>query len=105
MDVAPRMTWLFVSTSPEGVSTMPVPAAAPPNASVVFTTTTPVLTVRVLDDVSRGRPSAADAPATSTAMATVAVSAILASRFIGFAPSRSLSHPRSPGQQARLRAV
>src|SRR5690348_13168515 len=40
------MTWLFVSTSPEEVSTMPVPAAAPFSyARFVLTTTTPVCTV------------------------------------------------------------
>jgi hypothetical protein len=30
MVVAPAITWLFVSTSPDGVRSIPVPAAAPP---------------------------------------------------------------------------
>ena len=41
---APRMTWLFVSTVPDEVSTMPVAAPAPPPyARRVFTITTPVV--------------------------------------------------------------
>jgi hypothetical protein len=30
IDVAPRMTWLFVRTSPDEVKTIPVPAPAAP---------------------------------------------------------------------------
>jgi hypothetical protein len=41
---APRMTWLFVSTVPEEVSTIPVAVPAPPPyASRVSTITTPVV--------------------------------------------------------------
>ena len=40
--VAPAITWLFVSTSPEEVSTMPVPAAEPSSSpSPVSMTTIP----------------------------------------------------------------
>src|SRR5579872_1563126 len=38
---APSTTWLFVSTSPDDVRTMPVPAAAPPTKSWVLTSTSP----------------------------------------------------------------
>ncbi len=62
---APRMTWLFVSTSPEEVSTMPVPAAAPCwYARFVFTITTPVWTA-----AREVRASAACAPTASAAAA------------------------------------
>ena len=41
------MTWLFVSTSPDEVRTIPVPAASPPTyARFVVITTTPVPIVR-----------------------------------------------------------
>ena len=40
--VAPLMTWLFVRTSPDDVTTTPVPAAAPlPKPSTVSMSTTP----------------------------------------------------------------
>ena len=40
MSVAPAITWLLVSTSPDEVITIPVPAAAP-LVSVVLMSTTP----------------------------------------------------------------
>jgi hypothetical protein len=36
---APLITWLLVSTRPDDVSTMPVPAASPPEILVVMSTT------------------------------------------------------------------
>src|SRR5437899_1618188 len=47
---APSMTWLLVSTSPEEVITMPVPAASPPPERVTLTSTTPAMTLEVSDD-------------------------------------------------------
>jgi hypothetical protein len=58
------MTWLFVSTSPDEVSTIPVPAAFPPYASVVDTTTTPVFAVRWVEAGCREAPSASEELAT-----------------------------------------
>ena len=40
IDVAPSITWLFVSTSPFEVSTMPVPAAVACSSPSVDTTST-----------------------------------------------------------------
>src|ERR1700737_677040 len=46
MLVAPATTWLLVRTSPEEVSTMPVPAAVPPwYPSTVLMSTMPGLTL------------------------------------------------------------
>src|SRR5579871_1768363 len=41
IDVAPSITWLLVITSPDALTTMPVPAAAPPPPSVVLMSTSP----------------------------------------------------------------
>src|SRR5271165_6912774 len=53
MLVAPDTTWLLVRTSPDAVSTMPVPAASPPlNPSRVVMSTTPGSTLAAIVDVS-----------------------------------------------------
>src|SRR5579871_5238926 len=68
MVVAPRITWLFVSTSPADVSTIPVPAAeAPAYARLVSITTTPVPTAAAC---ARAKAKRATTAAASAARAT-----------------------------------
>ena len=43
MPVDPSTTWLFVSTRPDAVSTIPVPAPSPPVGRTVPTSTTPAV--------------------------------------------------------------
>src|SRR5438132_1872350 len=52
MDVALAMTWLLVSTSPDDVSTMPVPAPEPPSLNVDTMSTTAGLTRALIADTS-----------------------------------------------------
>src|SRR5206468_2761455 len=66
-----------VTTSPEEESAIPVPAAAPPPARLVFTTATPARTPPV-EELAPPNAPATDEPAT-TAPTTAAVSAILSS--------------------------
>src|SRR4051812_26415033 len=63
------MTWLFVSTSPDDVTTMPVPAAAPPPyARFVSITTTPVpIGVALPCAYTRPAPAPSVVAATTTA--------------------------------------
>jgi len=59
MLVAPSMTWLFVSTSPVDVRTIPVPAArAFWSPRVVFTSTSPGSTRDAIAEASEGLPGA-----------------------------------------------
>src|SRR5580704_10720770 len=51
MVVAFSITWLFVSTRPDEVRTMPVPAAAPPWARVVSMSTIPGSTFAAIAEV------------------------------------------------------
>ena len=63
--LAPRITWLFVRTSPDEVNTMPVPAAAPfTYARFVSMSTTPVVSA-----ARDGCAAAMWAPATTRAAA------------------------------------
>src|ERR1700693_2581186 len=53
MAVAPLITWLFVSTSPEEVSTIPVPAAFSSwNPRTVSTSTSPGSTLSAMEETS-----------------------------------------------------
>src|SRR5207248_4829198 len=70
-EVAPRITWLFVRTSPDDVRTMPVPAAPPPPTRCVSMTTTPVRGVLVAAATLRSPPNTHTVP-TATAAATSA---------------------------------
>src|SRR5256885_7400225 len=70
-EVAPRITWLFVRTSPDEVRTMPVPAAPPPETSLVSMTTTPVRGVRASAAAPLPLPNTQTVP-TATAAATSA---------------------------------
>src|SRR5262249_22871435 len=64
IEVAPSMTWLLVSTSPVEVSTIPVPAAAPPwYPSVVTTSTRPGSTFDATWGVVMAGVGSAPAPA------------------------------------------
>src|SRR6266540_1848419 len=72
MDVAPSTTWLFVSTSPDEVTTIPVPAVAPfwdvvKDAPVCAED----VSVWVLPEEAKNTPNAA-ASATATTAATKA---------------------------------
>src|SRR5215470_10924810 len=82
MDVAPLMTWLLVSTSPDDVSTIPVPAAVPfwlPSVETTSTTAGSVLDT-ICDVVSA---PAVDPPAVAAhaepAPAATATAAVKAS--------------------------
>src|SRR5262249_53474948 len=74
MDVAPRITWLFVSTSPFEVRTIPLPAAVPcPYASFVVTSTTPASSAAVEREARAASATPATAsttPSTTSARAT-----------------------------------
>jgi hypothetical protein len=65
---APRITWLFVSTSPDEVRTIPVPAEVSPlpKPSLVVTTTTPErgVLVAVTACAPLARPDKSAEPAT-----------------------------------------
>src|SRR5215831_9357964 len=63
IDVAPSITWLLVSTSPDEVTTMPVPAAcAPWSPSVDTMSTRPGSTLVAIWDVVRAVVDAPGAP-------------------------------------------
>lgn len=74
-EVAPAMTWSLVSTRPEAVRTMPVPAAsARPWSSVVSTSTTPTVSAAVARVAGRTRDATdADRPGPPAGPAPCAV--------------------------------
>ena len=81
MSVAPAITWLFVRTSPDAVSTMPVPAAMPFESVVVMSTiagstlaamaATSLLLVMELDDEAASAGTARSGTAPITPAATI----------------------------------